>query len=319
MRIVANCRTTISHCLLLALIGCGESTAPLEPAPIPLAADLRFKGIGTTSPQQASVLGNHVANNAVVYFNQRGTPLDIEPCPPPSPGGSNCGWELALFSEPVGTPDVNTVYNSTGSLATLQSDLTALQHGSLISFGVDLTSVITSLFIDARSNVYATSGLQSSDVHDFGLVFGSVSLGALQSAAAQAGSQGRVITALDFNGGNVQYLSYGWSRDPNTAYDAKVVVAPFNNVASMATSLASEGYMITAVGGNLVDGFLLVGTRVSGQASPRPLLIVTDSVRLPPPSFAQNALSGAGYAIVGTILGNHPGDSHLFSIYIGEK
>lgn len=291
----------------------------MSPPPIPSAADLRFKGVGTRAPQHVSQLGNLIVPLVLVHHNLLGTQLDIEPCPPPSPAQSNCGWELALFSESIGTPDVNTVYNATGSLPRLDSDLSDLQHGSLIAAGADVTSVITALFIDAPSHIYATSGYQSSDVHDFSLVFGSVSPGALQSAASLAGAQGRVITALDFNGGNVVYLSYGWARDLSTVYDAKVVTAPFSNVASTATSLASEGYIITAVGGNLTDGYLFVGTRVRGQTASRPLLIATDSIPLPASSVIQNTLSVAGYTIVGTILGRHPADSRLFSIYIGEK
>ena len=96
----------------------------------------------------------------------------------------------------------------------------------------------------------------------------SVSPAAFQVAASQAGAQGRVITAVAFDGGKIAYLAYGWQRDQSTIYEAKVVRATFGTVAPGATGLAREGYVITAIGGNYTDGFILVGTRPRGQDRP---------------------------------------------------
>jgi hypothetical protein len=191
----------------------------------------------------------------------------------------------------------------------------------------DISSVITSLEIDAPSGEYATSGIQTGQTREFDLVWGSLSPGALQATAREAGAQGRVITAVAIDAGSVVYLSYGWERDKSTVYEAKVVAARFGTVARDATNLAGDGYIITAMGGNLTEGYLLVGTRVRGQVAPRPLRIATDSIPSQPndPAGCSGAcgavvsLAREGYAITGGILGAHDGTSRVFNIFIGEK
>jgi hypothetical protein len=127
-----------------------------------------------------------------------------------------------------------------------------------------------------------------------------------------------VITAVAFKGGRVLYLSYGWTRSTGE-YEAKVVPAKFNEVTVNAAKLASDGYIITAVGGNDSDGFLLVGTRVSGQTAPRHLEIATDSAASVPGDSPEAQLARSGYAIVGGILGHSEGATRQFTVVIGEK
>jgi len=114
-------------------------------------------------------------------------------------------------------------------------------------------------------------------MHEYDLAWGSVAPNALEAAASQAGVRGRVITAVAFKGGRALYLSYGWTRAATAQYEAKVVPTTFDDVRVNAARLAGEGYIITALGGDDSDGFLLVGTRVSGQTAPRHLEIATDS------------------------------------------
>ena len=45
------------------------------------------------------------------------------------------------------------------------------------------------------------------------------------------------------------------------------------DVGSAATALAGEGYFISAMGGNDIDGYVLVGMRVQGDTIPRPLVL----------------------------------------------
>jgi len=47
-------------------------------------------------------------------------------------------------------------------------------------------------------------------------------------------------------------------------------------------TLASEGYFISACGGNYTDGWVLVGMRVQGDTVPRPLNFGSGSVTVPP-------------------------------------
>jgi len=129
-----------------------------------------------------------------------------------------------------------------------------------------------------------------------------------QAAASQDGVNGRVITAVSWNNGQIYYLSYGWARDTATAYDVQTATATFNTVSSVAQQLAAEGYIITAMGGTTADGFLLVGTRVQGDTMPRPILVVDTSQ-----GESANSLF-EGYAIVGYLI-----DSNGYPHYVGER
>ncbi|HEX7552658.1 MAG TPA: hypothetical protein VF378_03840, partial [Geothrix sp.] len=52
-----------------------------------------------------------------------------------------------------------------------------------------------------------------------------------------------------------------------------------------------EGYIITAMGGNSTDGYLLVGTRVQGDSMSRPI------------ELSNNGFAYRGYGAVGIIWG----------------
>ena len=298
--------------LALACASCGRDPTDAPPRWTPSAADLRFKGVGgPTIALPALVSG--LSELVLVHYNRFGTPLVISPCTPPSPAAPSCYWPYTAFD----VPDVNTVYYGIGSLPTLDTDLEALQRWAL-GLDPDVNSVITSLMIDEPSGTYYTSGIQTSQMREFDLAWDSLPSSALQAAASQAGANGRVITALAFNAGSVVYLSYGWQRDRSTVYEVKVAPATFGSIPREAASLAREGYVITALGGNSTRGLLLVGTRARGATTPRALEIATDSIFLPnsPPAVR---LAQDGYAIVGGIFVEHGTSSRGFNMYVGEK
>lgn len=234
--------------LVLACASCSRDGAGLPPSPpIPAAADLRFKGVGTRSAVAPQLFSNLVAGQLQVHANRLGTPLTVSPCAPPNSTLPSCSWSFGVFDMPGS--GLNTVYYGLGSLAQLTTDLGALQRWAFSipsRPGEDISSVVTSLEIDAPSGEYATSGIQTGQMREFDLVWGSVSPGALQATAREAGAQGRVITAVAVAAGSVVYLSYGWERDRSTVYEAKVVAARFGTVARDATNLARDGGILGA-------------------------------------------------------------------------
>ncbi len=153
--------------------------------------------------------------------------------------------------------------------------------------------------------------MQSSSASGFTYARQSVAPGRLQAVATQLGQQGSVITAISFDAsGNACFVSYGWIDDPTTAYDVAVDAATLDSVATEATSLAAAGYIITALGGNPTNGFLLVGTRVHGDTMPRPLTVISTTA-----SVAQiDAFFESGDAIVGYIT-----NADQSNTYIGEQ
>jgi hypothetical protein len=113
---------------------------------------------------------------------------------------------------------------------------------------------------------------------------------------AQDGAQSRVITAVSFDAsGQVNLLSYGWQGDTTTVYQTTVVNVAGKDVAATATNLAAEGYIITACGGNITSGFVLVGTKVWGDTLPRPIIVATQSNTPFSPGET------VGYAMVGFV------------------
>ena len=140
-----------------------------------------------------------------------------------------------------------------------------------------------------------------------------VALSDLQAAANQEGKAGRVITAVSWDGGQITYLSYGWSQDTSTVYETQVSTAAFDSVTTVAQGLANQGYIITATGGTLANGILLIGTRVQGDTLARPILIAQ------PPQQDADILSKEGYATVGLLYNINASGQLLANYWIGER
>ncbi len=62
-----------------------------------------------------------------------------------------------------------------------------------------------------------------------------------------------------------------------------------------AAALASEGFIVTAFGGNTTRGYLLIGTKDSGDMTPRPIIVATE------PNTPLSPGATAAYALVGFV------------------
>jgi hypothetical protein len=92
----------------------------------------------------------------------------------------------------------------------------------------------------------------------------------IPAQVAQGGRASRIVTAASFDGsGNVYLLSYGWTGDTTTVYETQTYLVPPEQVRSMVTTLAANGYFISAFGGNDANGYILIGARVKGDTLPR--------------------------------------------------
>jgi hypothetical protein len=133
--------------------------------------------------------------------------------------------------------------------------------------------------------------------------------GSFQSDVGTEASHGRVVTAVGANSGVLTLASYAWSEDTSTIYEAQTVSGvALSQVPAEAQNLAQAGYIITALGGNSVDGYFLVGTRQQGDSIPRPISIVNTA--------QYTSIISNGYSIVG-VLQNA---SDVASVtWIGEK
>ena len=277
----------------------------------PKAGDLRFQQVEAPPTVMGyandfSVRSNLDELGGAYYDDAYGLPLEIGPLDCVANVEYDCGYFYMVFQLPSGLPAQKTIYTA-DSIDNLQSDLTDTNPNDPAALGIPNT-VITSFDMEAANNIYAAALTQATgQAGGFDLAMQTVSPSNFQAAALQLGVQSRVITAVSYNSGQISFISYGWQGDTTTVYDVKVStsVSDSASVFAAATSLAAASYIITAFGGDAVDGYILVGTRVSGDSLPRPIFADPDAL---PQSEA------GGYAIVGNFL-----DSTNTLYVIGEK
>ena len=245
-----------------------SNSASLTVGPrVPKPGDWRFQALDLPAfvPVVATFL---LTGEDASYTNAIGTPLSIGAaapgiCGPGIQGG--CAWGYSVYGQPAGGTGISAYYQS-DSFTNLDADLQALATPN---------NVIISLDLEPANSVFAVSWLQTSAEGGFSAITQSIDPADVQAVASRLGEESQVITALSFNAGQVQVLSYGWQSDATTVYEAKAVAATGDNFITEATSLAAAGYIITALGGDPTDGLILVGTRVQGDTMPRPIQFVT--------------------------------------------
>jgi hypothetical protein len=266
----------------------------------PKAGDLRFQQVDAdiTLNGYIGVLHTNIGNLLAFSEGDYGSPLELEPVPVCAAAQFDCAWFFNLFA--TGASGFTTGY-SDDAIENFAADVGALGEGA----------VVTSLDLQRGSDIYAISWVRNSQSIGFNPLIQSVSSADVQSAATTLAGQSQVITGIAFDSGNVTLLSYGWQSDPATVYEAKVITAAtLDDIPGAASTLAGEGYIITAVGGHPSAGFLLVGTRVQGDTMPRPLKIVVS-----PTDDVKTQLWEQGYALITSFTNA----SVTTETWIGEK
>lgn len=228
----------------------------------PIMGDWRFQGIDLPGPVSIIPPFNILVAQKITYVNQLGVPTMIGAAPGICVPGIayDCSWLIDGYQTPSGVSGLTSVYQ-TDVLANLETDLDALNSPNAVITGLDLQSA---------NQCFAVSSLQISQEGGFNLMRQWIAPTDLQAVAAQLGQESRVVTALSFNAGQLYVLSYGWQSDTTTIYEVNIVSATGDTYVSQGMSLAAQGYIITAIGGDPTDGLLLVGTRVKGDTMPRP-------------------------------------------------
>lgn len=280
----------------------------------PAAGDLRFQLVDSPAVADFAVLGGTSYN-----FTQTGgsapdsttTPLQLNNVSCVPNVALDCAWLVYIQPLPAGQTGLTANWTE-GQYASLSSDMQQDESddGSIAS----ANSVITSLDLRPLNEAYAATWMSTTQTTGFALRRQVVAPNAVASTVAADAAQSRVVTAVSFDDstGQVDLLSYGWQADTTTAYDTDVLeVNPaVPDIEAAASTLAQDGYIITAFGGNFNDGFWLVGTKVHGDSMPRPVQIF-DQNSAP---FAPYSLEG--YAEVATaVYSPLPGPQQLVFVY----
>lgn len=265
--------------------------ATLEIGPrSPRSDDLRFKGVDIASTLPLLGKTNVIGMMSTTISGALDAPLQVgDAMCVPIADPTDCSWNLLAYETPTEAGFTSAV--TTDLLSNLSSDLSAINFA---------TTVITSLDEHPANNVFALSSLSTAHSSGFTGEWHNVTSDNLQASASEEGAKGRVITAISVNAlGQFDYVSYGWQSD-SFGYEVSIIFSANDTVESQAAGLASQGYILTAVGrSGLNDGFILVGTRVQGDSLSRPFALNQDFVK--------------GYAVVGYVFDSNG------NTFFGEK
>jgi hypothetical protein len=283
----------------------------------PKSGDLRFQQVDAPS----TVNGFTVAVGA--YGSSVG-------CPPPGGGGdgltfaaatgtgffltnNTCEFQFEAHTLPTGVTGLEVGYAGVST----QNYPSVLDGTFFRSFPSpsDSGSVITSLGFLPAYNTAAVGFIHSNTSSGFDRTQYTVSASALQSAVAQEGLRGRVVTAISYDGTQATFFSYGWTGDASAVFDATAVFGTLDTATALAQQLASQGYIITATGSTQAadgSGIILIGTRVQGDTMPRPFIVGNLLTGTLDPLFSQ------GYAIVGAVT-KIQNNSLVLKNYFGER
>jgi hypothetical protein len=251
-------------------------------------------------------------------------------CPPPGGGGYELG-----FGSAIGTPiflfnneclwqfDVYALPGGVSGLEAGYAGVALQNYQNLLGSPItpsgaaanDPGSVITSLYLNQAVGAVGLGFIHSTTTSGFTGTSSTVQASALQATATQEGLLGRVLTAISYDGTQATYFSYGWTNDPSTVYEAKVVFATIGTATDQIEALANEGYILTASGSTQASdgsGVILLGTRVQGDTMPRPFLIGDSLAGTVEPVFQQ------GYATV-AVINQLQGNTLILKRYVGER
>lgn len=251
----------------------------VEGAPrAPLAGDLRFKDVDAFPRIFTWADWGEIIVSGVImsqdWHQSYGTALCLQDYDLSQPHSN--AWSFATFGLPEGFAKREYV-GTGGNLADLDGHLA----------GLDGKVVVTSLDIDRQTSVYGVTYASTEAPLAFPVQRGVVDASLLQDVATEAGGQGRVLTAVSWlDGQAVYYLAYGLDAESGVVYETKVASANLDTLETVARRLSDAGYLITAAGGNRADGYLLVGTRRKGDATPRPVAVVSSLPWALPRGFA---------------------------------
>jgi len=273
--LVGSFQVTVSNASSSAISNSATLTAgPRSPKP----GDLRYLLFEQVDvPGLNPIEVTRVAFDRLSFGNAIGTPLYLGSTFDCVVSGV-CSWGITAFGLPSPMTGLTMWYNG-GNYSNFSSDMQSIVASNV---------VFTSLDIETAESNYGVSWVATAQTGAFDYRLEPIPFGAnlqaqIQATASQDGAESRVVTAVSFDDqlGQADLISYGWQGDTTTVYETQAIVAAPANVVSAATTLAGDGYVISAFGGNDIDGYMLIGMRVQGDSLPRPIAVNAASGFIP--------------------------------------
>ncbi len=232
----------------------------------PAIGDLRyllFEQVSAYSSfMQTGTSGGLIPGVYDYYANYLGTPLTLGSSTMCSP--NDCGSRFMVYNLPAGMTGL-TMFYSEASYSALSSSLQSLNAQGNV--------VIISLDIEPQVGAILLAWVQT-QAGGFDYRMETVSPSRIAATVAADGASSRVVTAvgLDPSTGMAYVISYGWQGDTTTVFETTAQIVSPPNIASAASAMANQGYIISAFGGNDTSGYALLGMRVQGDTKPRPFV-----------------------------------------------
>jgi hypothetical protein len=206
------------------------------------------------------------------YPNALGTPISMDT-------GGTCGWNFNFQLVPTSMDGQYTT--------SYEEDFTTQQswQSYLQSLGPD--NVVISADLEWTTCDEIAVAYVQTETGGFTYNETEVAPSVVASTVQAAGQAHQVVTAVTYDSTTNDWvlISYSWTGDTTTVYESQAIFIPAGEssvvsqqVDSDAGTLASQGYFISAFGGNNTDGYAMVGMRVQGDTMPRPLELPSGSV-----------------------------------------
>ena len=204
-----------------------------------------------------------IGDSGFIYTipNALGTPLPVGD----SIVSGGCVWEFSYLFVPSAMNGQFTIYYQNDVLTeeSWQSYLDSVSNSNVVITFADLEPACTLIGVvwietQAGGFDYKLEEVAPSEVN---------------AAIANDGAESRIVTTVTYDSaaGEWALISYGWQGDTTTVYESESVIVPSSQVWTEVQTLASQGYFLSAYGGNDEAGYLLVGMRVQGDTLARPI------------------------------------------------
>jgi hypothetical protein len=232
----------------------------------PAIGDLRyllFEQVSAYSSFMQHGISSNIVPGAYNYYTSYlGTPLKLgsnADC-----GRDDCYYGYVAYNLPA-TMSGLTMFYSERAYSDLSSGLQSLNAQGNV--------VIISLDIEPQVGAIGIAWVQTQG-GGFDYRMETVAPSQLAATVATDGASSRVVTAvgLDPSTEMAYVISYGWQGDMTTVFETTAQIVSVSNIASAASAMANQGYIISAFGGNDTDGYALAGMRVKGDTMPRPIV-----------------------------------------------
>jgi hypothetical protein len=197
-------------------------------------------------------------------YNALGTPLPVG-----NGASEGCLWEFSYNFVPSSMDGQFTMYyegDPNLEYRSWQSYLESLNDPNIVIESADLEPACYAMVV----SWIQVAGTQPGG---FDYKLEEVPASEVSATIANDGNASRIVTAVIYDSVASEWalISYGWQGDRTTVYESQAAIVPNAQVWSEAQTLASQGYFLSAYGGDDTDGYLLVGMRVQGDTLPRPI------------------------------------------------